>query len=257
MICHSIQEVLNELDSIVETSIRSENPIGIFAYIYRRTTAQIKEAIDKGEFEDNERMIKLDVAFANLYLSAYENYRMNRMISACWQTAFDARQDKITIIQHIMLGMNAHINLDLGVAACSVMDGNDIHGLEKDFMKVNDILATLVDEMQSKLSKVSRFMFLLDWLGKRKDEDIINFSMSEARRQSWRNAVFFSESTDKERSTKIAVADRVVDQFARIILRPDSWALRKALGVIAYFEEEDIAKIIAGLESPVKNFPTV
>ena len=50
-------------------------------------------------------------------------------------------------MQHLLMGMNAHINLDLGIAASEVAGGNSIHDLKSDFMKVNDILAGLLSEI--------------------------------------------------------------------------------------------------------------
>ena len=112
----TIDEVLSELDLIIDSTLVENNHLGIFAYVYRRTTAQIKQAIIERQFEDNERMERLDVAFANLYLTAYQRYTANLSCSESWKMAFDAKNDNISILQHIILGMNAHINLDLGIA---------------------------------------------------------------------------------------------------------------------------------------------
>lgn len=177
----TIEDVLNELDSIIEDSVKENNRLGIFAYIYRRTTAQIKQAIADKRFEDNERMEKMDVTFANLYLTAYKNFFSDKTISKSWMIAFQAKNQKLTIIQHIILGMNAHINLDLGVAASEIMPPDKIDDLKNDFMLVNQILKDLINEMQYRVSRVSRTMFLLDWIGQNEDEKIINFSIVKAR----------------------------------------------------------------------------
>ena len=39
-----------------------------------------------------------------------------------------------------MLGMNAHINLDLGIATASTMAGKDITKIENDFNKLKESL---------------------------------------------------------------------------------------------------------------------
>ena len=249
MQCQTIEEVLNELDSIIASSVRDNNFMGIFAYVYRRTTAQIKAEVEKSGFEDSARMQKLDVIFANFYLDAYQSYGNKGIVSKCWQTAFDASHENITIVQHIMLGMNAHINLDLGKAAALMMLDQDIRPLENDFMKVNDILASLVDEMQTKLSKVSPLMFLLDWAGGRTDENIINFSMTEARKQAWRSANDIHALKGKEGIDKVNEIDQVVNLISDGIWRPDSGLIRRALKIIRYSEVKKVNRIIQGLES--------
>ncbi len=122
----TIQNVLNELDVIINESITTNSRLGLFAYIYRRTTSEIASEIALGHFEDNQGLETLDVAFANLYLDAYKAYKNNQHVSAVWTFAFDNADESLTILQHIMLGMNAHINLDLAVATATTMSGRQI-----------------------------------------------------------------------------------------------------------------------------------
>ena len=129
----TIQEVLKELDVIIEEGITTNSRLGLFAYIYRRTTAEIASEIALGNFEDNPRLEALDVAFANLYLDAYKAHKNNQPVSACWAFAFNQEQEALTILQHILLGMNAHINLDLAVSTASTMAGKDISAIDIDF----------------------------------------------------------------------------------------------------------------------------
>jgi hypothetical protein len=65
--------------------------------------------------------------------------------------------EKLAFVQHILLGMNAHINLDLAVAASIVSPGNAIIKLKSDFMIVNQILAELTNKIQKRLGRVSFF----------------------------------------------------------------------------------------------------
>jgi hypothetical protein len=248
-LCSNLEEVLRELDAIINSSIRDKNYLGIFAYVYRRTTIQIKEGIEKQLFDNNDRMELFDVTFANRYIKAYKEYIHNRMVSRCWQSAFDARREELTIIQHIILGMNAHINFDLGLAAAEVMAGKPIGELEKDFTQVNAILADLVDELQTKLGKVSRLMFLLDWAGARNDEKIIGFSMEKARAQSWRTATEVWSLSGKGQLDKIRETDTMVTYIAERIIRPKTVITKTILRIIRAFEEKDIQKIIKGLQS--------
>jgi hypothetical protein len=243
----TLDEVLMELDLIIDNSVVDNNFPGIFAFVYRRTTAQIKQAILNKQFEDNERMERMDVTFANLYLTAYQNYMDHKSCSSSWLIAFNSKSDRITIMQHIMLGMNAHINMDLGIAAAKVAPGNELAALKNDFMKVNDVLKSLVNEMQDRVSKVSRLMFLLDWNGQNSDEAIINFSMAKAREQAWNLAYLLSKLTEEEKIQVIESADQTISAFSELIKNPPGRLLKLTTKLIAFFEEKDVKTIITQL----------
>ncbi|WP_298760188.1 DUF5995 family protein [uncultured Psychroserpens sp.] len=245
----TIQHVLEELDMIINDSIQTNSRVGLFAYIYRRTTAEIASEIALGNFEDNQRLEVLDVAFANLYLDAYKAYKNEQAISMSWAFAFDHGDESLTILQHIMLGMNAHINLDLAIATASTMFNQDIKNIENDFNKVNDILFQITNELQDRLSRVSPLLFILDWLGKNKDEQIIDFSMRKARDQSWNSAnLLWSLGEDHVESTKTNI-DQVVFKLSEYIKAPKSRVIRFFLKLIQKFETTQVSKIISKLKN--------
>jgi len=71
----TIDEVIEVLDNIIDDNVLHKNYNAVFAYVYRRTTIEIKKAIERGVFKDAKGMEKFDVYFANLYIKAYYNYR--------------------------------------------------------------------------------------------------------------------------------------------------------------------------------------
>jgi hypothetical protein len=244
----TIDDVLNELDKIITQTIQDNNYLGIFAYVYRRTTAEIKKAILEKQFDDNERMERMDVTFANKYISAYRNFKnAERPVSLAWMVSFRSEREKLTIMQHLLMGMNAHINLDLGIAAAETAPGTAIQGLKTDFMKVNDILAGLTQEMQVRVGKISWWMFLLDWLGERKDESVINFSMAKARQAAWVFACSLAPLSGEDRNRIIAEVDAGIASLAEIIRRPPGLLMITMLKFISEFEEKNVRKIVEGL----------
>jgi hypothetical protein len=244
----TIDEVLTELDRIIESTVAENNFLGIFAYVYRRTTAQVKQAISEEQFEDNARMELMDVAFANLYLTAYYQFANIQGCSAAWTVAFSAKNEKITILQHLILGMNAHINMDLGIAAATFAPGLSMPSLKNDFMKVNQILNGLTNEMQDRVTKVSRLMFIIDWMGKNTDEKIVNFSMVKAREHAWNLACVFAASNENGRKAVVEATDQTISALGRMIKSPPGKLLYMALKFVAYFEEKEVKSIIAKLE---------
>ena len=243
----TIQEVLEELDRIIEDAIRNNSYQGIFACVYRRVTAQVQQEIVQGNFEDNQRMEIFDVAFANRYIHAFREYQNKQPITQSWKIAFDCRQENLTVIQHLMLGMNAHINLDLSIAASTAMAGSQILDLKNDFEKINEILAALTNEVQSKLGRVSALMFLLDWAGKNTDEKILDFSMKKARGFAWQNAMALSALTDQEKPVRIDQIDHVVHELGKRVKSPRSKFMQFILRIIQNFEEKKVARIIERL----------
>ncbi|MDO6597195.1 DUF5995 family protein [Oceanihabitans sp. 2_MG-2023] len=245
----TIQEVLHQLDAIIEQAILNNDRVGLFAFIYRRTTAEIQKEILLGNFEDNERLEKLDVAFANLYLDAHANYSKKTPVSKSWEFAFYAKNESLTILQHILLGMNAHINLDLSISTSTTMVNSNLITIENDFNKVNDILFHIVNEMQDRLSKVSRLMFLLDFIGKKTDEKIIDFSMRKARQQAWNNANLLWALGNNNNTEAINKIDLLVVKLSQIIKSPKSKILKFALQLIGKFEEKNVGLIISKLKA--------
>ena len=243
----TIKEVIAQLDQVIEDTIEDNNYLGIFAYVYRRTTAAIEQAIKEKRFEENERMERFDVQFANYYLNAYKNFKKGKPVSKAWQISFDHRTTSLTIMQHLMLGMNAHINLDLGATAGLFKEGN-IEDLESDFMRVNDILKELTDEMQLKVSRSSFLIAVLDKLAKKRDEEVANFSIVQARKQAWRFACNLAEMDTAQSTTAIAEADQLVASIGRIIINPKSRLARLIIKIINWLEEKNVKLIIQQLQ---------
>ncbi len=245
----TIRQVLEQLDAIIEESITTNSRMGLFAFIYRRTTAEIASEIALGNFEDNQRLEVLDVAFANLYLDAYNAYKNDQPLSDCWAFAFDQADEPLTILQHILFGMNAHINLDLAVSTALTMSGQNLLDIENDFNKVNDILFQITDELQERLSRVSPLMFILDWLGKTKDEKIIDFSMRKAREQSWNSANLLWSLGDNHDNNAVDEIDQLVLKLSERIKSPKTRTLRFILKIMRKFETKKLGAIISKLKA--------
>ena len=245
----TIDEVIIALDKIIEKSIEDKDYLAVFAYVYRRTTAQIKAEIQAKSFNDNERMEKLDVNFANRYLDAYNQFVTENTSTSSWLVSFEARHKKLTILQHLILGMSAHINFDLGIAAAEMVRGEDIKDLKDDFMKVNDILANMINEMQDRIGKASRLLILLDWIGGNKDEKIANYNIKKARQFAWNVATTLALLEEDEKQKIIQKFDYKIGKFNGSILNPPGKILKTVLKIIGYFEEKDTKTIVENLRA--------
>ncbi|MCH5718300.1 DUF5995 family protein [Niabella hibiscisoli] len=150
-----INAVITDLQYIVDHCKKNNLRAGYFAALYLRMTQAVKEGITKGIFEDAKRMEQLDIHFAARYTDAWKCFVAQKPCTQSWQYTFNSSTNPNNIVlQHLLLGINTHINLDLAIAAAAIAPGDTIYALEKDFNTINNIIATLIDDVQECLSQV-------------------------------------------------------------------------------------------------------
>lgn len=244
----TIDEVIRKLEIIVQDASSVGDPLGIFAVVYLGVTRDVKSGIQEGRFDDGALMERLDVVFANRYLEALSQYKNSEPCTQSWKIAFEAAQNQdFLILQHLLLGMNAHINLDLGIAAAECVDARRVLELERDFMSINSVLAAKIDAVQDRLSAVSPLLFLLDWAGQRKDERFAEFSLIKARDQAWQLAVALSRQNENQQTLRIEAQDWAVAALGKLISHPGKWIMW-LLKLIRFFEKKDARRIMAVLQ---------
>ncbi|MBP8238670.1 MAG: hypothetical protein KAX50_01820 [Saprospiraceae bacterium] len=244
----TIDEVIRKLEIIVQDASSVGDPLGIFAVVYLGVTRDVKSGIQEGRFDDGALMERLDVVFANRYLEALSQYKNSEPCTQSWKIAFEAAQNQdFLILQHLLLGMNAHINLDLGISAAECVDARRILELERDFMSINSVLAAKIDAVQDRLSAVSPLLFLLDWAGQRKDERFAEFSLIKARDQAWQLAVALSRQNENQQTLRIEAQDWAVAALGKLISHPGKWIIW-LLKLIRFFEKKDARRIMAVLQ---------
>ena len=141
----TIDEVITELDSIIEWSLANKSRIGYFATLYRRMTIAVKNGIANNTFQDGKRMEQLDIIFAKRYITAWDAYINKKPCSNAWCNAFDAcQQTDLIVLQHLITGINTHINLDLCIAAAECCPRDQIYSLESDFEMINKVIAKTI-----------------------------------------------------------------------------------------------------------------
>jgi hypothetical protein len=245
MPARTIDEVIEHLDEVIDVARREKSRLGYFAALYRNVTVKVNEGILAGSFEDGDRMQRFDVAFANRYLDALERYRRGEEPGKCWSTSIRAAQSWHPIVlQHLLLGINAHINLDLGIAAAQTSPGAQLAGLRRDFDGINDILRAMLDDVQDRLTLVSPSMALLDLSGGRTDEAILNFSLERAREAAWRVAERLAPLGPEEVQREIDVLDRWVDVLASLIRYPPGNSIRLTNFLVRLTESRDVERVI-------------
>ena len=118
------------------------------------------------------------------------------------------------------MGMNAHINLDLGIAAAEISRGKNIEDLKNDFNKINEVLSDLVGEVQNDLAEIwPTLKILLKFAGKT-DDFLVDFNMKIARDGAWKFAISMAGLQGDEWQSQIEIRDQKVAVKSRIITSP-------------------------------------
>ncbi|KZS38960.1 hypothetical protein AWE51_14435 [Aquimarina aggregata] len=219
MPAQTINDVIVILEDIIIQSKTDNNPLGYFAALYRKVTIKVKEGIENDFFDDGPRMEKLDVIFANRYLEAYFAYQEDKEITMSWTKAFTlSKMYWPIVLQHLLVGINAHINLDLGIAAAQISNRSTIEDLKGDFDKINDILSSLVNEVENDLAEIWPTLKKILKLTRKADDFLVDFSMKLARDGAWDFAVKMANTIDenipeliKERDYKAAKKGNIID----------------------------------------------
>lgn len=256
MTVQDIDGVVDALADVVHEAQVTGDRVGFFAALYRQVTVEVRAAIHSGQFDDGARMDRFDTLFGNRYFDAYDAWRRDRSGPRCWRVAFGLLSDPGTVIvQHLILGVNAHINLDLAIAAANTNPGTAIHELRHDFLLINDILTRVVLAVQKALDADSPYLWLLDKLDGRTDETVLDFSIREAREDAWHNAVILANQTGADRAATIERLDIRAAVLARLVARPDT-ILRAALKLIHSAENTDVAAVITHLDQALEQSAT-
>ncbi|MDH5464181.1 MAG: DUF5995 family protein [Thiovulaceae bacterium] len=235
---NTINEVIFVLEHYIDTCYETKSPMGYFASLYTRVTLAVKQGIDEGIFQDNERMERLDVNFANYFLNNLDQANM------VWQSVFDQAQNKkLVISQHLLLGMNAHINYDLAFATFETqeMSKEPMNDLYKDYLLINTILQEQIDAVQERINRSWWVYRLLDKLFLRFDEIYIQFRLICARDSAWEYATKLHVGTSKEQIRK--ELESLTHDYLLDITKP-SWLFKIFTAINRFFESQSVRKNI-------------
>jgi hypothetical protein len=242
--------VVRNLDQVIEWSIEAESTIGYFAALYKQTTVALRKAINEGDFDDGRRMEDLDVIFANRYFSALNAYFLPQTYSGltlAWEVAFVGDKDRqATILQHLMTGMNAHITLDLGLAAFATAPYT-LESLEGDFNRVNAILASQVQGMLNIVQTLSPTVL---WIRRLLpcEVSLIKRILVKLREGAWLFATYMALNSDNATEARVNQSAWTAAIGAWYLQPPGRWTpFPYLVRTIAKHEKKNVADNICAL----------
>ena len=166
----------------------------------------------------------------------------------CWTATWDvAARGDLLVVQHLLLGINAHVNYDLPRAVVEVAGrGGDLAAVRPDFDAVNDVLADTYTAVLRDLDRVTRWANEAAALGGGR---AFNFSLRAARRQAWGAAERLHPLDDAGRAAYAAELDRLVSVLAYLVTRPPV-AARPFVWLARRLEEQDPLVVTTALLGP-------
>ena len=116
-----------------------------FAFTYLLTTEEYRSAVeDPAFFSDNAFINHQDALFADYYFDQYDDFHAGRVdeVSPAWRIAFQTAKDqKVSALGNVLLGMNAHVNRDLPFVLAEIgLVKPDGTSRKPDHDRVNDFL---------------------------------------------------------------------------------------------------------------------
>lgn len=246
----TIDEVIAALTDIISDCRARGSRLGYFPALYRRVTQSVKDGVEHGQFQNGPLLEKLDVAFANRYLDAYHTFQSGGQPTRSWAVAFHTASDSLPLIlQQLLVGISAHINLDLGVATAAVAPGDQFPGIKTDFDQINSVLGSLVGVVADELAAVSPEIGRLEKLGLRTETKFINFDIDVARQVAWSHAERLAVTPPDQLDAAIAVLDLEVAAFNEIVAHPGP-LIDVALAPIRIEERDTVQQVIDVLVAP-------
>ncbi len=243
MVLQTINEVISALDTIVQRSYDNASRLGYFAALYRRVTCAVRDGIASGSFQNGPLMEQLDIVFASRYLDALATFQAGGTATRSWMLAFQGcNNGDLLILQQLLSGMNAHINLDLGLAAAQVSPGEELPQLKPDFDQINGVLASLVGAVASEIAALSPLIGDLEKVGLRSETSLVNFDITGARDAAWLTAERLAIEPASLHAVTIDGLDLAISIEGRAILYPPVGG--DGLKVIQQAECKDVRRVI-------------
>ncbi len=146
-----------------------------------------------------------------------------------------------------MLGINAHINLDLGIAAAEIA-GDKIESLKGDFFKINELLSSMVDDVQKGINKISPLIGILDFFAGKFDERLVDFSIKVARDGAWAFAKKYAMASKLEKDRLLKDRDQSIAWLGTDLANPE-FPISSLAGFVKLFERKRVKKIASVLMS--------
>lgn len=219
----TIEAVIEEMTARWLRLHRARDWRAVFARTYLSTTQQILAATRRrGVFVNPEWIVRIDCDFARRYFEAFDEFERTGRCPLAWQVAFQSAAAKQTfILQDVLLGMNAHINLDLPHSLDATIPRDlppeDLEPYRLDHAALNLVLSQSVGVVQAALADhYDAILHLLNAAFGRRDEAFAARLIEAWRARAW--GTFLVLRTTEARGEVNALIDQSAVDNAMLLL---------------------------------------
>ncbi|MGM0384914.1 MAG: DUF5995 family protein [Actinomycetota bacterium] len=222
---------LARMDGLAEVWRATSDGRGTFLACYRLMTGSMVTAVDERGFADPAWVDLLLVRFAEYYFDAVAAYDRDPAAAPdAWRLAHDSCRERRWELQRLLLGINAHINVDLPLTVeellapeWSGLSGTARERRRRDYLAVNRIIAATVDAVQDTVVEPAvPILALVDVLLGPTEEFLMSRMLEQWRETAWENAVALMEAPDAAaREAVVAHMEADALTIARAILLTD------------------------------------
>ena len=214
----TIEEALDAMEQGLKVYRKHNDSRSVFLRAYHIITGNVSNAINQQQdfdnpiFFDPEWIRLLSGKFATLYFASLEIPSTRGTRERAWRIAHGmATNKRSSVVQDLLLGINAHINYDLPVALCQNLKE---HGDDKgasflqltkrkfDHDQVNNILIRSFDEISTAIPReFGGLMGVADLLLGNIDETLTRHGLKYYRERVWWDglSLLSAESEDERR----------------------------------------------------------
>lgn len=238
-------DVRGRIQEILEHCRKEQSTLGYFAALYTKVAVGIEEAIEKKEFDNNERLARMDVNFVNYYIHAMNCAFSGEPAPAHWQLAIDfSKNPETLVLGHLFLAMNAHINYDLSNAVNDSVKPEETISFKKDFLRVNNILFSLLDSVQNDVADFVWPLKIYLLFGRKTDDRLISYGMKLLRNDAFSYSCILALCDEKFRNLENAERMKeVVDLGKKLVTHQKAW-IKAVFRFVRQFESGSVVSRI-------------
>ena len=192
------QQLIDRMKRQVKAWQKVDDRRSIFLHCYSLMSGNVLAAVRADQFADSDWVANLMHHFATYYFNPLESYESGEgRVPEVWLRAHDtALKEEATAAQHLLAGVNAHINYDLALAVYDLLEPEwfDLSRHERnrrrdDHDLINVIISDTVDRVQDEVvERHDPWMNLLDRVGGDLDEWLAAQMIRIWRDRVWRRA---------------------------------------------------------------------
>lgn len=190
-------EVISKMQLLIQQWEETADDKALFLRCYLMMTDNVLKAINQQEFNDPAWVNAVLEHFADYYFVALQAYENDpNSAPKVWQLAHKAAGDpKITPLQKMLAGINAHVNYDLVLNMADLLKPEWNNQTEQqrasryaDHCKINAVIGHTVDAVQDQiLDPVMPIIGIIDKLLGPVDEMLLSHLIAHWRDTVWHN----------------------------------------------------------------------